>query len=914
MNWIGARWWKFDFHTHTPASFDYGRGDQNAKQIVPREWLLSFINSGVQCVAVTDHNSGAWIPELQRNAEILRGEGHVIHVFPGVEITANSNIHILAIFDPSATAANVEAIIGAAKFRGTRGDSDAVSEESPEQIVEEIRKSGGVAIPAHIDMKAGLCQLSSSHTIDQTARKSSAVEVVNPSAENESAPLSRYRNLRLNLPEIIGSDSHHPNEVGRAFTWVKMGEPSIEGLKLALIDGSSSIRRFDQISTDPNKTSNMILQSLNITNAKYAGRPTAMTLKFNPWLNSIIGGRGSGKSSLLEFIRIGMDRSKDLLTLPVNNDIRRVFEHFIQKSNGRDSEGVMLDGTEIQCVYTKYNDHYLLNWKFSTQNVSISKWDGQSWIPDFGDAHARFPIKIFSQKQIFNLAKNPNTLLGLIDDSDFVDYSSWSMQWEQKMNLFLRLFGQKRELESKVKNKFTLIGQLSDVQQKIKLIEQSGHVEILKNYQAAVAQSNSHLATVNYLSEIKRKFSDAIGSTVPLTPVPQEFQFETDPQFQVNYNEMVGALGEMLNDVRGAVERYEHALNHYYSWFPQSSIGVRITSSINSYNTLVAELVAAGINDVGDYGALLNQQAELQRQIADLDAIEIEIRAVVDQSNAVYHELTFLRSQLTVRRANFLNTYIRQNPSISVAIEPFDNDEEIEASFRKLIGRLDTSFSTDIYDAERGAGILQKLLVDLRATQFNLTSEAGLQARLDLIYKFKVDFLNYRSGTVLGVGLGKRFIDFIAQLPVQTFDSLAFWFPEDRLTFKFHDGNRFKDIAQGSAGQKAAAILTFLLSYGEEPLLLDQPEDDLDNGLITSMIVSRLQDNKERRQIFVITHNPNIVVNADSDYVIALQSKGQIEVLASGALQDGSVRRSVCEIMEGGEKALQQRYKRMFNI
>lgn len=59
MNWIGARWWKFDFHTHTPASFDYGRGDQNAKQITPREWLLSFINSGVQCVAVTDHNSGA---------------------------------------------------------------------------------------------------------------------------------------------------------------------------------------------------------------------------------------------------------------------------------------------------------------------------------------------------------------------------------------------------------------------------------------------------------------------------------------------------------------------------------------------------------------------------------------------------------------------------------------------------------------------------------------------------------------------------------------------------------------------------------------------------------------------------------------------------------------------------------------
>lgn len=65
-DWIGARWWKFDFHSHTPASNDYGKGinqDQH-KKITPKEWLLSFMRAEIDCVAITDHNSGGWIDLL----------------------------------------------------------------------------------------------------------------------------------------------------------------------------------------------------------------------------------------------------------------------------------------------------------------------------------------------------------------------------------------------------------------------------------------------------------------------------------------------------------------------------------------------------------------------------------------------------------------------------------------------------------------------------------------------------------------------------------------------------------------------------------------------------------------------------------------------------------------------------------
>src|SRR5690606_34339283 len=159
---VGARWWAFDFHTHTPASMDYGRAEVQLRgTMTPRDWLLSFVEKGIECVAVTDHNTGGWVNDLKREAELLRGEGKSVYVFPGVEITANGNVNILAIFDPDKTSEGIAAVVGAAKFRGQFGNSDAVAEESPENIVEEIIRSGGVAIPAHIDMKAGMCHIQS---------------------------------------------------------------------------------------------------------------------------------------------------------------------------------------------------------------------------------------------------------------------------------------------------------------------------------------------------------------------------------------------------------------------------------------------------------------------------------------------------------------------------------------------------------------------------------------------------------------------------------------------------------------------------------------------------------------------------------------------------------------------------------
>jgi predicted ATPase len=163
--------------------------------------------------------------------------------------------------------------------------------------------------------------------------------------------------------------------------------------------------------------------------------------------------------------------------------------------------------------------------------------------------------------------------------------------------------------------------------------------------------------------------------------------------------------------------------------------------------------------------------------------------------------------------------------------------------------------------------------------------------------------------------VGKWFANHLQkEMRPEDHDTLDLWFPEDTLQVRYRarDGGPFEPITRGSPGQKTAALLAFLLAYGDDPLVLDQPEDDLDNRLIYSMLTRQLDVNKRRRQIIVVTHNANIVVNGDAELVVALEAeRGQTVKAAEGGLQEESVRRTICDVMEGGERAFELRYRRM---
>ena len=161
---------------------------------------------------------------------------------------------------------------------------------------------------------------------------------------------------------------------------------------------------------------------------------------------------------------------------------------------------------------------------------------------------------------------------------------------------------------------------------------------------------------------------------------------------------------------------------------------------------------------------------------------------------------------------------------------------------------------------------------------------------------------------------GVRIREAMKALSDEQLDSLWTWFPEDRIDIQFrataHD--KWQDIGKGSAGQQTGALLSFILNEGDEPLILDQPEDDLDNAMVYDLVVQQLRKNKARRQVIVVTHNANIVVNGDAELVIPMAFRGgQIQVDAACGLQNLAIRRTICDVMEGGKIAFGKRYKRV---
>ena len=158
-----------------------------------------------------------------------------------------------------------------------------------------------------------------------------------------------------------------------------------------------------------------------------------------------------------------------------------------------------------------------------------------------------------------------------------------------------------------------------------------------------------------------------------------------------------------------------------------------------------------------------------------------------------------------------------------------------------------------------------------------------------------------------------RFNTALKRVQPEQIDRLALYVPDDAVNVRFRDHRGgWRSVAQGSPGQQTAALLAFVLGYGTEPIILDQPEDDLDNTLIYELLVRRLRETKRHRQVIVVTHNPNIVVHGDAELILSLKAANSLsDIACHGGLQERVVRDEICRVMEGGREAFESRYKRI---
>lgn len=935
----GARWWKFDFHTHTPASKDTGAWQTaigTPQELTPETWLLKYMAAEIDCVAVTDHNSGDWIDRLKSAYTSMKQAAEAgtpplgfreLHLFPGVEVSVQGGFHLLAIFDPSARSQTISDLLARVDYSGTRGDSDGVTRDGGAKVVEKTLAAGGIAIPAHVDGAKGLLQLEAgtrkcqldTTTVKQVLQEPGllALEWCDQTVQKPMV----LDELKLSFASVVGSDCHSFQGAavpGSRYTLIKMAAPSLEGLRLALLDGQGvSVRRSDDGDDfKPLKKPEHFIEAIEINKAQWMGlgkHPARVLM--NPYFNALVGGRGTGKSTIVHALRLTFRRDAELVK---GSEAAQTFESFVNPPKGQ--KGGLRAETSISVQVSRDGTSYRLLWPPDGLHPVVEEWDdtAKAFKPSSSQiiSDQRFPIRLFSQGQIAALAgDSQQALLKVIDDA--ADTGTQQTAFDEAKQAFFATRAQMREQDGKLRARDALNLNLQDVQRKLARFEGADHTAVLKNYQRTSRQGR----------EVARQLEGATDLTARLRAFAQELLAEDlpdglfDPATDISALQVLQKLQVAIIKARSEVERAAATLDEQSHALKIELAGTSWTTQAadakTAYDKLKADLQQQGVSDPSEYGRLVQEKQRLDTEIKRLDALQKQRDSLKDKARAQLEEVRAARRAISACRVQFLQPTLEGNPYVRMALIPYGRDgRAIERSLRDLLGAAEDKYKDDLYleaqDDAQAKGVVAELLLASELTERDgewdtPSFESAIQAlkkRIVLACKGNGDF----------GGWFNKFLKTEAEKRPEFVDHILCWFPEDGLQVEYSrkgDGRDFQSIGQASAGQRAAAMLAFLLAHGSEPLVLDQPEDDLDNHLIYGLVVQQIRSNKQRRQLIIVTHNPNIVVNGNAELIHVLDFNNQCFVKKTNTLQDLAMRKEVCEVMEGGKEAFERRYQRL---
>ena len=905
-NWPGSRWWRVDLHTHSPASYDFQlTTDHDANR--GAAWVSAAKSAGLHAVALTDHNTPDGIPEIRTAAD---AQG--LTVFPGVEITVGG-IHLLCLFDPTRTRDDVVALLAKLGIEPARfGQQDASSSKSIVEAIELATAAGALVVAAHVNGPKGMLTMPPGQDRLRSLKASGlfAAELgplppastawLDPNGNDVQPWLDGTKTEGRWLAQVWCSDSHALDEAGRRFTWVKMTRPDVEGLRLALLDGLGSLRpESKETPSDPNEHADSAIERVTVRQAKYMGRPDPLTFDFNPWLSVLIGGRGTGKSTLVDLCRTTLRRESELNGAG-DASLRAAFDKRMRvPPNPRLDEGLLTADTVVEVTYRKDGERFVLSWDQQGHTQPISRLDGDNRVAEGGEIRERFPVRIYSQKQLFDLAKTPHALLTVIDDSADVRGTEIMRLRKEAEAKYLSLCAEARALRARVADLPDRTATLADVRRKLEVLQRGGHAKPLNDYRARRRQDGTWESIQKAATDAVEAVGVAADGRLAVADLdlgPEAAGDAATAALKHAHEQMRGIVATLKKTVLDAVEHARSAIAGVQTGGAAAAWHAAVSASEQEYQKVTHWLAEAGIATPDEYRDLLQRSVTLEQEIGTLEqrrqaADEREKDAV----DALRHYRQ-LRSELTKKRKLFATA--TSSDLIKVEIQGYAMRDGLEDFLRDALGipRFDGDYR-----------VLVEQIIPAPTQPWSFERLDGLVARLR---EFLGDPKRQWDTT------DRRFETALRKLQPERLDRVALHLPDDSVDVSFRDPRdgtaAWQQLAQGSPGQQTAALLAFVLGYGYEPIILDQPEDDLDNTLIYELLVRRLRETKPKRQVIVVTHNPNIVVHGDAELVVSLEARGgQTRIAFAGGLQEQRARDEICRVMEGGRDAFETRYRRI---
>jgi ABC-type lipoprotein export system ATPase subunit len=865
-----SRFYLADLQVHTPADQQQKYGDFGGKNPNPKfahQLIEVHAKAGVQVMAVTDHNRVDWYPALR-----AAGDDLGVYVFPGLEFSVN-RCHILAIWDRTDKGFEL-----AQQFLGrlwepatspfeSNGDPRVVSKGQVRDVVEMASKEyKALVLAPHATMKEigflakGVC--TNRKDVIETGVIAGYDVWGNLKADILTNPAADFNSARPSW--FISGDVRSFADVGKRAVYLKMGPtPTLEGLRQAFLVPETRIRFPESLRNDLGNVLGAVflddpipswerIESLAVTGGFHDG----LEVEFGPGLNAIIGGKGTGKSTLIEILRYVLNAGDPLEEEAAGN--RR--HNFRANAEARIAY-VGNDRERYDVLRSGGSDVAKLMRKGTDLGMEVGR---------------RVSVRVFGQRELQSLAKKNDILRDFVAAEAGDDWAQALVREKEARKAITELDGTLLTLENQLADSDEDDQELIDLNDRVAQADIKGASGLVTLSKQLTSANTDMLKAFRWPSEVAGAVQE-LKDTLPQPGVPELTE---------NHEHVKAALTKLSGAVTSATERLEKVLEQ-----TAASVNEAEESWKSEHTTMRADieskLAEAGLEDPRELGVMQARVRELESKLADVPANKTKLTECRNKRQVVLRELAEtrrLKSRLVESAASELTGRI--GARVRVRVEPL-------ADVSKFVRQLESAVKGQSVKAEQ----LKTLAIRNSPTALAAAIRQG---------STEVEGLGCSSATASKLCAVSA--DILRKLEeVDTPDLIII---EVNLAGSADDAS-WQDVVNVSPGQRAMALLALALAGGTNPLIIDQPEDDLDNRYIYDEVVKVLAEVCQRRQVIVATHNANIPILGDAELVLALDADGnRANVLACGGLEDPEVTDWARRILEGGEAAFQARHRR----
>jgi DNA repair ATPase RecN len=870
-----ARFWKcaLQVNPSTYAQQYQGSGHGMTENDYNAALVERCLKNEIEVVGIADHGCVDGVNNLK---DAMEAAG--IIVFPGFEIASTEKVHMVCLY-PSATST-----AALHQFLGNLEVPTGVKKTAPSSlgclaIAERVLKQGGFWYAAHVTGASGLLRLNQdggglAHiwtSCDHVFAAQIAGDIdsipeheVQQILRNKNPQYKRVRPITL----LNSKDVRRPEDLDnpRVFSWIKMTAPTLEALRLASHDPESRAR----LSHEVNPTYYSRIERIVVKR----GYLEDLELDLSPNLNAIVGGRGTGKSTLIESIRYALQLT------PANKDALRAHIGIMDANFGKEKAGIEITLSSFQ----QNSERYVIS-RYHGEPAKVLDEAGKvlKLVPKDVLPH----VEVYGQNELLAIVQDDTAkaaLLGRFLPDD-------SANQEQVSDLEAELGKNRKEidgLESKVAEIATKLDQLPALLDKEKSFKKLGlekELEQVKERETQRAYASDASEAIGALSSTVEEFESAIED-LEVPEMPTDCGTVPLKGFANAVTLAKKGVSKAATQARQAIEQAQAALEESQTGFDQS-----IANDELAFNKVVNKMPALKGKTVAQ---LTNEYKRVSSEIAKL-------KPLGGQKTA--HETKLL--SLNQNRADLLEKIAQARNSRWTAL-----GKAVKALNKRLDGQLRVEF-----EPGRVRGPLKEFLLDCRLEGVGDKRLAWIDDADNLSIPDLVNLIRDGSDALLNrfkkAGMQKQVADALASLSATKLRALEeLGLPEkmELLLNVTREGENYREVGKLSTGQQCTAILHLLLLDNPDPLVIDQPEDNLDNAFIADHIVNELRMSKTKRQFIFATHNANIPVFGDAEWIGVLHEEdGRAKLCASGSIDASDVKEFAANILEGGKEAFTHR-------